>query len=107
VAYINPYRLFFGLIIPNWLFCRKEISAGAKLCYALLLRHAGDSNQASPTRETLAGELGACDRSVRRYILELANQDMIKVVRRGRNESNVYFVLSHPWQSENDQEGGQ
>ena len=39
-AYFNPYKLFVGSFIPEWLERRKEISPGAKLCYARLLRHA-------------------------------------------------------------------
>jgi hypothetical protein len=109
VAYINPNRFVFGSTVPNWLASRKEISPGAKLCYALLLTYAVDQGQASPERQRLAAELGVSARQVDRYIGELASEKLIEVVRRGLTKSNVYLFLNHPWASEkeNDQGEGQ
>ena len=40
--YINPYKLFQGGFIPNWLMERKseEINPNAKLVYSRLLQYA-------------------------------------------------------------------
>jgi hypothetical protein len=45
---INPFRLFVGSMIPNWLQCRPEVSQGAKLAYARLAQYAGKDGGCLP-----------------------------------------------------------
>jgi hypothetical protein len=100
VAYINPYRLFFGPVIPIWLLRRNEISPGAKLCYARLVMFSGDLGKAWPKQETLARELGVSTAQAGRYVRELEELKLIEIQQRGLKKSNVYFFLAHPWLSE-------
>lgn len=95
--YINPYKLFHGSFVPNWLLERKEVSQGAKLCYARLCQYAGKKGTAWPAQETLAAEIGCSDREARRYLKELVTTELIEVEQRGLGKSNVYHFLGHPW----------
>jgi hypothetical protein len=94
---INPYRLFVGSFIPNWLLRRAEVSPGAKLCYARLCQYAGDNGRAFPAQPTLAEELGVKQRQVRNLLSELKKCNLIEAERNGLGQSNDYFFLKHPW----------
>jgi len=91
---INPYRLFVGSFIPNWLM-RMKISAGAKLCYARLCQYAGEKGWASAKQETLAAELSVSDRQVRDYMTELVKHNLIAIRRPGLNKANIIIFLEH------------
>jgi hypothetical protein len=101
LAYINPYKLFYGAIVPNWLLERRELSQGAKLAYARLCQYAAkdgtDEGTAWPRRETLADELGVTARQVDRYLKELENNKLIHVDRPGLTKSNRYRFPTHTW----------
>jgi hypothetical protein len=98
--YINPYNLFVGSFIPNWLQRRSEVSPGAKLCYARLCQYAGQNGECFPSQATLASEIGAGERQIRRYITELEEQQLIDTVQVGLNQPNHYRFLWHPWMEE-------
>lgn len=95
--YINPYRLFYGAIIPNWLMKRREISASAKQIYARLAQFAGEKGYCVPKIDTLADETGESTRNVIRGIKQLENVKLISKTRRGLNRSNRYYFLKHSW----------
>jgi DNA-binding Lrp family transcriptional regulator len=98
--YINPYNLFVGSFIPNWLLRRNEISPGGKLCYARLAQFAGKDGECFPSQATLAAEIGAGERQVRRYISELEKQGLIDTIQVGLNHQNRYRFLWHRWMEE-------
>ena len=95
--YINPYKLFVGSFVPNWLLRCPDLSPGSKLCYARLCQYAGADAVAWPAQETLAAELGCSEREARRYLKELAKAGLIEVERRGLGKPNRYRFLNHPW----------
>ena len=97
---INPWRMFIGSMIPNWLQCRTEISQGAKLTYARLAQYAGKNGGCFPKQKTLATELGVSERTVREYICELVGFRLIEKERPGLGLANRYFFLDHPWMLE-------
>ena len=94
---INPWRLFFGAMIPNWLLCRAEVGQGAKLCYARLMQYSGEGGRCYPKQKTLAPELGVSSRQVRGYLTELAQFGLIESEQHGLCRSNDYYFLDHPW----------
>jgi len=96
-VFINPWKLFHGSQVPNWLLERKEVSPGAKLCYARLCQYAGENGSCYPALDTLAKEMGVSVDSVTRYVQELVKEGLIKSVRRGFKKSNVYFFKPHEW----------
>lgn len=100
----NPWQLFVGAFIPNWLVERPELSPGAKLCYARLCQYAGRAGVAFPAQEELAAALGVSDRQVRTYLVQLqtvthdgAPAPLIRVTQGGRARSNRITFLVHPW----------
>ncbi|MDA8083861.1 MAG: helix-turn-helix domain-containing protein [Nitrospiraceae bacterium] len=100
--YINPYNLFVGSFIPNWLLKRTEISPGAKLCYARLAQFAGKDGECFPGQSTLASEIGTGERQVRRYLSELEESELIETVQAGLHQTNHYRFLWHPWMEGKD-----
>lgn len=108
----RPYRLFVGSFLPNWLLKSKDVSVGAKVCYARLCQFAGERNDCRPSQETLATELGVTVRQVRRYLAELEESKLVEGDQRGLGQSNVYFFLWHESMNDPDRtnmsgQGGQ
>lgn len=77
---------------------RKEISPGAKLCYARLAQYAGADGVCNPKQETLATAIGVSARTVRDYIRELEDNNLIETAQIGLNCANHYYFLEHEWQ---------
>jgi hypothetical protein len=70
----NPYRKFpIGVWIPEGLLRYRGLSAEAKLVYGQLLRHAGENGKCFPTKRFLSTILGVDERTIQRYISELAD----------------------------------
>lgn len=95
--FINPYRLFVGSFIPNWLLQRVEVSQGAKLAYARLCQYAGEKGVAFPKRETIAAEIGVSQSQFDRYVKELVELELIETDQLGMGHANRYRFLNHPW----------
>jgi Helix-turn-helix domain len=100
----NPWHLFVGSFLPNWLLDRRELTPGAKLCYARLCQFAGRHGVAYPTQLELAAALGVTDRQVRKYLRELTSvrvdgrpAPLISVGRRGLRRANTFVFHRHPW----------
>ena len=98
--YINPYKLFTGAFIPEWLLIRTEISLGAKLTYAKLCQYAGSKGFCYPAQNTLASSIGASRRQVQNYLHELKKNDLIEAKRIGKKCTNRYYFLKHIWISD-------
>lgn len=101
VPQLNPWKLFVGSMVPNWLLERAELSAGAKLTYARLCQYAGRHGVAFPTQLELAAALGVSERHARRYLKELAEHDLITVHRTGLRKANRITFNLHPWMAGN------
>lgn len=93
----NPYRLFVGSHVPNWLMERKEISNGAKLCFARLAQYAGECGNCFPGQETLAKSMGSQLRMIQRYLSELEKNELIRIDQRGLQKTNTYHFLWSKW----------
>lgn len=93
----NPWRRFHGSFVPNWLLCRKEVTPGAKLCFARLAQYAGKNGVCHPNIETLAEQIGASRRQTDRYLAELKRLRLIAAVRPGLGRTNRYRFLWHVW----------
>jgi uncharacterized phage protein (TIGR02220 family) len=98
LKFINPWKLFTGAFTPNWLLCRKEISPGVKLCYALLCQYAGKKGECFPRQSDLAERLGVgSSRQVINYIKALERLKLIVAVKTRFQGRNVYKFLYHEW----------
>ncbi len=91
----NPFRVFYGIFIPEALLQYSEISNGAKLCYGVLCRHAGEKGRCFPSQEALAIPLGGSVRNIRRYLQELESKGFIRIIQLGLRRSNRYEFLWH------------
>ncbi len=97
-GYINPYKLFIGSFVPNWLLRRTEINSTDKLVYAKLCQYAGKDGKCYPSQERLSEDLGFSARHVRNSIGNLIRLKLIVVVRNNFNYNNAYRFLKHEWQ---------
>ncbi len=80
--------------LPNFILTDKQLSAYAKLSYALLLSYAWQKDSCFPGQERMAADLGVSDRYLRQALKELQDYNYISVERRGLNKTNVYTILS-------------
>jgi transcription initiation factor IIE alpha subunit len=78
--------------VPNFILESKEISVGAKLVYAMLLKYAREMDECFPGQDRLARDMGNGERSVRRWLHELEQVNLISIKQRGQGRPNLYTV---------------
>ena len=76
--------------VPNFILTKKDISVGAKLAYAMLLKYAWANDACFPGQITLAQDMGAAERSVRTYLNELETAELLEIKQRGLGKTNLY-----------------
>ncbi len=76
--------------VPNFILTKSDISVGAKLAYAMLLKYAWDNDACFPGQLTLAQDMGAAERSVRTYLKELEKIELLEIKQRGLGKTNLY-----------------
>src|SRR6202047_2248410 len=69
--------------VPNFILTKKDLSVGAKLAYAMLLKYAWDNDACFPGQMKLADDMGAGERSVRTYLKELEAAGLLEIKQRG------------------------
>lgn len=87
---INPYKMFVGCFVPNWLLESNIVSLGAKLCYARLCQYAGKNGKCFPSRTELARSLGCVRETAWRYVKELQDAKLINQI------DKSYIFFHHP-----------
>lgn len=88
--------------IPNRILKNSEITLGARMVYAMLLTYAWQDGFCFPAQERLAKDLGVTDRSVRTFLKELRENELITWKQQGLNRPNIYYILRLP---EGDEDG--
>src|SRR5882724_9919276 len=76
--------------VPNFILTKKDISVGAKLAYAMLLKYAWGDDACFPGQLKLADDMGAAERSVRTYLKELESANLLEIEQRGLGKTNLY-----------------
>ena len=76
--------------VPNVILTNKNLSVGAKLAYAMLLKYYWSNNEVFPGQQKLAEEMGSGERSVRTYLKELEDAKLLEVKQRGLGMTNLY-----------------
>ena len=76
--------------VPNFLLTNKDLSVGAKLAYAMLLKYAWADDAVFPGQKKLADDMGSGERSVRTYLKELEDAKFLEVEQRGLGKTNRY-----------------
>ena len=79
--------------VPNFILTNKELSVGAKLSYAMLLKYAWDNDACFPGQAKLAEDMGGGERSVRRYLEELEKTGFMEITQRGLGKTNLYRLF--------------
>src|ERR1039458_8642916 len=86
----DPVTLHGFTQVPNFILTKKEISVGAKLAYAMLLKYAWGDAACFPGQLKLAEDMGAGERSVRTYLKELESAGILEITQRGLGKTNLY-----------------
>src|SRR6266852_961714 len=76
--------------VPNFILTKEDISVGAKLAYAMLLKYAWADDGCFPGQATLAEDMGAGERSIRTYLKELEAAGLLEITQRGLGKTNLY-----------------
>ena len=76
--------------VPNFILTMKDLSVGAKLAYAMLLKYAWNNDACFPGQVKLAEDMGAGERSVRTYLQDLERAGLLEIVQRGLGKTNLY-----------------
>jgi hypothetical protein len=91
----NPWRRFKGVMIPDPILA-SDLSLGAKVCYGVLARFAGEGGECFPTMQTIGARIGVSSRQAITYVAELRHSGYIERARGGSGHPNRYFFLWHP-----------
>jgi DNA-binding transcriptional ArsR family regulator len=79
--------------VPNFLLTKKELSVGAKLAYAMLLKYAWADDACFPGQLKLGDDMGSSERSVRSYLKELEEAGLLEITQRGLGKTNIYRLF--------------
>ena len=86
----DPITLHGFTQVPNFVLTQKELSVGAKLAYAMLLKYAWGDQACYPGQVKLAEDMGAAERSIRTYLKELETGGLLEIEQRGLGKTNLY-----------------
>ena len=89
----DPVTLHGFTQVPNFILTNPAISVGAKLGYAMLLKYAWGDGACFPGQIKLAEDMGAGERSVRRYLDELDKAGFLEIKQRGLGKTNLYRLF--------------
>ena len=92
---VIPYKKFISSWIPDPVMA-SDLTAGAKLCYGVLARHAGEDGNCYPSMERIGRCIGVTDRTAKKYVAELAAKGYIFIEsRKKEHASNRYHFIWH------------
>lgn len=96
--FINPWKLFHGAFIPNWLLRQKGVGPGAKIVYGRLGQFAGRRGVADPRMVKLARECSMSVRQAQLYLRQLEAENLIHgTPGQAPTDPRQYRFLLHPW----------
>src|SRR3981189_992128 len=75
--------------VPNFILTNNDLSVGAKLTYAMLLKYAWYDDACFPGQQKLATDMGSGERSVRSYLKELEDGPLLEGTQRGLGKPNL------------------
>jgi hypothetical protein len=98
----NVFHQFAGCFVPHGLLLMKNLSAGAKVCYAMLAQQANARGTTQLNLPLLASSVGETERVVVRYLIELEESNLIESARGNVNKEDVRISFPrHPWLTRN------
>lgn len=78
--------------VPNFILRNPDLSAGAKVVYAMFLSYAWHNESCFPGQERLAQDIGMSRSRVSEFISELNRAGLVNIQRRGLGKTNIYLV---------------
>ena len=78
--------------VPNFILKMDNVSAGAKVIYAMFLQYAWHNDHCFPGQERLAKDIGMSRSRVTEYVGELEKARLVTIKRRGQGKTNLYKV---------------
>jgi len=79
--------------VPRIILKADNLSRNAKCLYALLLDYAWQKDSCFPGQDKLANDLCVSMRTIRRDLIELKQFGLIDWHQRGKNKTNIYYLL--------------
>jgi hypothetical protein len=92
----NVYDQFAGCFILHGLLALPGLSAGAKLCYAVLAQQANARGVTQLNLPLLAAALGELEGDVARRLLELEQVGLVEAARGNSNQEDVRIYFARP-----------
>lgn len=77
----NPFRLFVGSFLPEWLMQLEELNSSDKLVWAKLAQYAGENGKCFPKQDSIAKACGMSLRTVVKSIGKLEELKYIKITK--------------------------
>jgi hypothetical protein len=97
-AHFNIYHFFAGAFVPAWLLARQELSAGAKLTYALLAQQANSRGATQLNFNLQGAALGADEGQLARHLMDLEEVGLVQVARGNVQAEDIrVFIPRHSW----------
>jgi len=98
----NVFYQFAGCFVPHGLLSLRNLSAGAKVCYAVLAQQANARGATQLNLPLLATSIGESERIAVRYLVELEESGFIESSRGNVNKEDVRISFPrHPWAIQN------
>ena len=94
----NVFHQFAGCFVPHGLLSLRKLSAGAKICYAVLAQQTNVRGIAQLNLPMLASSIGESEGNIVRYLTELEEATLIESSRGNVNKEDVRISFPrHPW----------
>lgn len=98
VAFEAGFMQLGFTMLPNVVLLNSRLAVGSRLLYATLAHYARQSDKAWPGQERIAVHMGVSERSIRTYLRELEEHELVKTLSRrtaaGARVSNLYRLLT-------------
>jgi biotin operon repressor len=82
--------------VPNFILKSKNLSAGDKMTFAMLLSYAWQNDYCFPGQVRLGQDLGLHETNVRKHLKSLQTNGLLNIVRRGQGKTNIYELNLKP-----------
>lgn len=82
--------------VPNFILKSKNLSAGDKMTFAMLLSYAWQNDYCFPGQVRLGEDLGLHETNVRKHLKSLQTAGLLNIVRRGQGKTNIYELNLKP-----------
>jgi predicted transcriptional regulator len=74
----NPFKVFYGNMIPDPVFNHPGLSWSEKCLFALLLRRSGKNGNCFPSKASLAKDMNLSERSINRMLSNLTKKGFVR-----------------------------